>query len=320
MPSQLISHYRILDHLGSGGMGAVYRAEDNTLHRTVALKFITEAVAHSPKVYERLRREACTASALNHPNICTIYEVGEDAGEMFIAMEYIEGRTLAELIRQGPLPAETVLRYGCQIISALAHAHEKGVVHGDLKPPNIIVTPFGEAKILDFGLARRSNPAEFDRKTFETASAESSPGLGGTFPYMAPEQIEGSDASARTDIWSFGIVLYEMLTGTRPFQGENLFLLCNSILRDTPRPFPSEVLPGFSTIISRCLEKEPERRYRRAGEARAALETLTPSMQKEALLPRRTEWFRPRSTLIVLALLVLLAAVVLAIRGNLRWG
>jgi serine/threonine protein kinase/tetratricopeptide (TPR) repeat protein len=316
MPAQLISHYRILSHLGSGGMGAVYQAEDTTLHRTVALKFVPESVAHSSNVYERLRHEARTASALNHPNICTIYEVGEDAGEMFIAMEYIEGRTLAELIRQGPLPTESALRYGCQITSALAHAHEKGVVHGDLKPSNIIVTTLGEAKILDFGLARRSNPAEFDKKTLETVSAENDLGLGGTFPYMAPEQIEGNDASARTDIWSFGIVLYEMLTGERPFRGENLFLLCNSILRDSPRPVPSQILPGLTTIIFRCLEKEPERRYRRAGEARAALEALTPSMEKGVSLSRRVGSFRLRLILIVLALMVLVAVGGLSIRSD----
>ena len=320
MPAQLISHYRILDHLGSGGMGTVYRAEDTTLHRTVALKFVPESVAHSSDIYERLRNEARTASALNHPNICTIYEVGEDAGEMFIAMEYIEGQTLAQLIRQGPLPTETVLRYGCQITSALAHAHERGVIHGDLKPLNIIVTPLGEAKILDFGLARRSNPAEFDRKTLETASAESNLGIGGTFPYMAPEQIEGNDASARTDIWSFGIVLYEMLTGVRPFKGENLFLLCKSILRDSPRPVPSQILPGLTTIISRCLEKEPERRYRRAGEARAALEALTPSMEEGVSLPRRAGLFRLRSILLVLTMMVVAAAGVLAIRSDIFRG
>src|ERR1700722_12198165 len=263
MPGQLVSHYRVLGPLGSGGMGVVYRAEDTTLHRTVALKFVPESAAHSPKVNERLRHEARTASALNHPNICTVYEVGEDSGEIFIAMEFVEGRTLSELIRQGPVPIDTVLRYGRQITSALAHAHERGVVHGDLKPLNIMVTPLGEAKILDFGLARRNNPVEFDRKTLETASAESSVGLGGTFPYMAPEQIEGSDASSRTDIWSFGVVLYEMVTGERPFRGESLFLLCNSILRDPPRPFSSQVPTGLATITSRCLEKEPARRYQR---------------------------------------------------------
>jgi serine/threonine protein kinase/tetratricopeptide (TPR) repeat protein len=318
MPGQLVSHYRVLGPLGSGGMGVVYRAEDTTLHRTVALKFVPESAAHSPKVNERLRHEARTASALNHPNICTVYEVGEDSGEIFIAMEFVEGRTLSELIRQGPVPIDTVLRYGRQITSALAHAHERGVVHGDLKPLNIMVTPLGEAKILDFGLARRNNPVEFDRKTLETASAESSVGLGGTFPYMAPEQIEGSDASSRTDIWSFGVVLYEMVTGERPFRGESLFLLCNSILRDPPRPFSSQVPTGLATITSRCLEKEPARRYQRAGEARAALEALTPSVEKSVSPTRRSPSRRRRVILIVLMLMVS-AAGVLAIRGDKFW-
>jgi serine/threonine protein kinase/tetratricopeptide (TPR) repeat protein len=318
MPAQLISHYRILDPLGSGGMGVVYRAEDTSLHRTVALKFVPEPDAHSPKVNQRLRREACTASALNHPNICTVYEVGEDAGQMFIAMEYVEGRTLAELIRQGPLPTETVLRYGLQIASALDHAHERGVIHGDLKPLNIIVTPGGEAKILDFGLARRKNPAEFDRKTLETASAESGMLLGGTYPYMAPEQIEAADATPQTDIWSFGVVLYEMATGQRPFQGDTLFLLCTSIVRDPPRPVPSPVLPGLANIITRCLEKEPQRRYHRAGEVRAALEAWTPSIEKDPSPPRHASR-QPRTIYIILALAMLAGAIALASWGQRFW-
>ena len=279
MPAQLISHYRILGPLGSGGMGVVYRAEDTSLHRTVALKFLPERAASDVRVDEHLRREARNASALNHPNICTIYEIGEDSGKVFIAMEYVEGHTLAELIRQGRLPLETILRYGRQLASALAHAHDRGVIHGDLKPQNIIVTSGGEAKILDFGLARRSDPAEFDKHTLETVSAENAAGLGGTLPYMAPEQIEGGDASPRTDLWSLGIVLYEMAAGTRPFQGENLYLLCNSILHDPPRPLPPKVPGGLAAVISRCLEKEPGRRYQRAGEVRAALEALTPSQE-----------------------------------------
>jgi len=298
-------------------MGAVYRAEDTTLHRTVALKFLPESVAHTEKVCERLKREARTASALNHPNICTIYEVGEESGEVFIAMEYIEGRTLWELIRQGPLPIEKVLRYSQQISSALGHAHEKGVIHGDLKPHNIIVTPHGEAKILDFGLARRNNPVEFDRKTLETAPAEGDAALGGTFPYMAPEQIEGSDASARTDIWAFGVVLYEMISGTRPFQGGNLFLLCNSILRDPPRPLPPKVPVGLKTVVSRCLEKEPERRYRRSGEVRAALEAIDPSGEPGRVLAQaaRSSWLQP-ALLIALGIIVLATLGILAIRNN----
>ena len=315
MPAQLVSHYRILGPLGSGGMGVVYRAEDTTLHRTVALKFISDQPTSNPKVYERLRREARTASALNHPNICTIYEVGEDAGEVFISMEYVEGCTLAEDIEHGPLPIDTALRCARQLSSALAHAHEHGVLHGDLKPLNIIVTPLGDAKILDFGLARRINP-EFDRRTLETMSTDSKAGDGGTLPYMAPEQIEGRPASPRADIWSFGIVLYEMLTGIRPFQGDNHYQLCHSILHDSARPLPAQFPGGLATIVSRCLEKEPARRYQRASEARAALEALTPSSEESRSQPRVSASRRWRALLEVMALVVLAAAGVLAIRGN----
>ena len=317
MPAQLISHYRILGTLGSGGMGAVYRAEDTTLHRAVALKLLPEFVAHTEKVHDRLKQEARTASALNHPNICTIYEVGEDAGEVFIAMEYVEGQTLSELLHQGPLPIEKALRYSSQISAALAHAHEKGVIHGDLKPSNIIVTPQGDAKILDFGLARRGNPVEFDRKTLETASGDGDGAHGGgTFPYMAPEQIEGHDASARTDIWSFGVVLYEMISGTHPFQGASLFHLGNSILRDPPRPLPPDVPAGLKTVVSRCLEKEPERRYRRAGEVRAALEAIALSPAQSVFPSKATQSSRLWPALIVLSLIALAAAGTFVIRNG----
>jgi len=257
-------------------MGVVYRAEDTDLRRTVALKFLPEKNASNPRVGERLRREARTASALNHPNICTIYEVGEDAGEVFIAMEYVEGRPLLELIRAG-LPSETLLRHGRQLASALAHAHDHGVIHGDLKPLNIVVTSQGDAKILDFGLARRRDPAEFDKQTLQPISAEDLLSLGGTLPYMAPEQLQGSDASPCTDIWSLGVVLYEMAAGTRPFKGDNFYQLCSAICKEAPPPLPPQVSPGLATVISRCLEKEPARRYHRASEVHAALEALTAS-------------------------------------------
>ena len=279
MPAQLVSHYRVLGQIGRGGMGVVYRAEDTSLRRTVALKFLPEHLAKDPAVGERLRQEARLASALNHPNICTIYEVSEDSGTVFIAMEYVEGQPLSELISGEELPLETTLRYGRQLASALAHAHERGVVHGDLKPSNIIITPEGDVKILDFGLARKSDPGEFDRQTLETMSAESRPGLGGTLPYMAPEQIDGRPASQSTDLWSLGVVLYEMTGGTRPFAGENLYLLCTSILRDSPKTLPSKVPAGLVAVILRCLEKEPARRYQRGSEVRAALEALTPSQE-----------------------------------------
>jgi eukaryotic-like serine/threonine-protein kinase len=317
--SQLISHYRILGALGSGGMGVVYRAEDTTLHRTVALKLVPNQGSSSLRVNKHLRHEARTASALNHPNICTIYEVGEDAGEVFIAMEYVEGRTLAQLIGQGALPVETVLRYGRQLASALAHAHDRGVIHGDLKPLNIIVTPLGDAKILDFGLARRRDPVELDRQTLETLSPDDQLGLGGTLAYMAPEQIEGGHASPSTDLWSLGIVLYEMVAGIRPFHGDNSYLLCNSILRDPLHPIPSQIPSGLTTVISRCLEKEPARRYQRGSEARAALESLNPSLQEGGSLLRAVPSRSLRTIVTILAVMVLVAVGVLSVRGVRFW-
>lgn len=283
MPGAVVSHYRLLDPLGSGGMGVVYRAEDTTLGRTVALKFLPASANLDAKSRKRLREEARTASALNHPNICTIYEVGESPDELYIAMEYVEGRPLAEAIRPGGLPIETVMRFARQLASALEHAHARGVIHRDLKPLNIVITPQGDAKILDFGLARRANPAEFDRKTLETATTQDNgvvghshgAGVPGTIPYMAPEQLEGQDASPRTDLWSLGVVLYEMVSGMRPFRDGNLYRVCTSILRDPPPSLPAHVPPGLAAIIHRCLEKEPARRYQRAGEVRAALEAVS---------------------------------------------
>lgn len=282
MLGPMVSHYRLLNPLGSGGMGVVYRAEDTTLGRTVALKFLPESSGLDARSQARLREEARTASALNHPNICTIFEVGESAGEFYIAMEYVEGRPLAESIRPGGVPVETALRYARQLASALEHAHARGVIHRDLKPRNIVITAQGDAKILDFGLARRTDPAEFDRKTLEITSTADNIGVAGTFPYMAPEQLGGKDATPRTDIWALGVVLHEMVTGERPFRGDNLFRLCTAIVRDPPPPLPAHVPPGLAAVIHRCLEKEPERRYQRAGEVRAALEAITPEISLPA--------------------------------------
>ncbi|MGB7730981.1 MAG: protein kinase [Candidatus Acidiferrum sp.] len=308
MPNSVVSHYRVLDALGSGGNGVVYRAEDTELRRIVALKFLLEQTGADPQARERLRSEARTASSLNHPNICAIFEVGEQSGEVFIAMEYVEGKPLSKLIRSEGLPIETIIRYGLQIASALEHAHHHGIIHRDLKPLNVIVTPQGDAKILDFGLARQSDPTEFDRQTLETVATAAGTGLAGTFPYMAPEQFEGDSASARTDIWSLGIVLYEMAAGSRPFHGENLYRLCTSIVRDAPPSLPPHTPPGLASVIYRCLEKEPARRYHSAGEVRAALEALVPS-SRTGVTTLPTESSRSLRFTIAAAAVVLLAAV-----------
>ena len=277
LPSSVVSHYRLLDALASGGMGVVYRAEDTELGRKVALKFLPPQIIHDSRRKERLREEARTASALNHPNICTIYEVGEEQGELFIAMEYVEGRPLSEYIRERGMPLSSVLRYGKQIAAALEHAHSRGIIHRDLKPVNIIVTPDGDAKILDFGLAKRCDPHEVSRKTLQAAPTESIPGLAGTLPYMSPEQFEGNEATTRSDIWSLGVVLYEMVTGLTPFGGENLYRLCTAIIREPLPALPQNVPVGLAAVIRRCLEKEPSQRYQRASEVKAALEALDSS-------------------------------------------
>src|ERR1700716_1607007 len=255
-------------------MGVVYRAEDTALGRTVALKFLSTQIVQDPKRVERFRDEARNASSLNHPNICTIYEVGEQEGELFIAMEYVEGQPLSEFLRDGGMAVETVLRYGRQISGALEHAHERGIVHRDLKPANVVVTPEGTAKILDFGLAKRNDPAQLQRKTTQGEATESSVGLTGTLPYMSPEQLEGGETGPRSDIWSLGVMLYEMASGTRPFRGENLYRLCTAIIQEPMPPLPGNVPAGLAAVIKRCLQKEATRRYQRASELRAALEAL----------------------------------------------
>jgi tetratricopeptide (TPR) repeat protein/predicted Ser/Thr protein kinase len=287
-------------------MGVVYRAEDTMLGRTVALKFLPAQIIHDPKQVERFRQEARTASALNHPNICTIYEVAEEQGELFIAMEFVEGKPLAESIRQGGLPISRVVRYGRQLAGALEHAHARGVIHRDLKPLNIVITPEGDAKILDFGLAKRTDPNDVNRKTLQAATA-STLGLAGTMPYMSPEQLEGSEATARSDIWSLGVVLYEMTAGVRPFNGENLYRLCTGIIQEPMPALPETVPPGLAAVIRHCLEKEPARRYQRAGEARAALEALEPSSATGLLSPQPGRKWPVARWAIALAALIAIA-------------
>jgi Tol biopolymer transport system component/predicted Ser/Thr protein kinase len=274
MVGDTLGHYRIDSRLGSGGMGVVYRAHDERLQRTVALKVVGgDARESTPDERARLLEEARAASHLTHPHICTVYEVGEIDGRVFIAMEFVEGRPLSELVPADGLPAETVVRYGEQIAGAVAHAHERGVVHRDLKSANIVIAPDSGAKVLDFGLARRTAAPGASQETQATEMLETGM-LVGTLSYIAPEVLHGHVADARSDVWALGIVLYEAATGHLPFQGRTEYDLTAEILRSPVRPFPAHVPPMLRAIIVRCLAKEPSHRYQRAGEVRAALEAI----------------------------------------------
>jgi len=293
MVGRTISHYTILEKLGEGGMGVVYKAEDLRLKRSVALKLVSERLSRETQAMARLEREAQAASALNHPHICTIHEVGEAEGQAYIAMEYVEGRTLKALVAPGGLPVETLLPYGAQIADALAHAHERGVVHRDLKSANVVVTPQGQVKVLDFGLARRLREGEAAGGTYPTESLTEAGAIAGTLPYMAPEVLSGKPADARSDLWALGVMLYEMAAGQLPFQGRSAYELSSMILRDPPPPLPAHVPAGLGAVITRLLAKEPGLRYRSAGEARAALEAVgqtlrtgIPQVQKPVTLRR----------------------------------
>jgi eukaryotic-like serine/threonine-protein kinase len=266
--------YEIVSPLGAGGMGAVYKARDTKLVRLVALKFLRGEGSDGDAARALLLREARSASALNHPNIATVYEVGESDGRAFIVMELVEGRTLNAVLERGALAPETAVRYGLEVASALSHAHERGIVHRDLKPANIMITTAGSVKVLDFGLARRTSEGAQSAVTLSEAPDTEEGSVSGTLPYMAPETLRGELADARTDVWALGAVLYEMLIGRPPFDGRTAYEISSAILREPPKSFPSHVPLRLQVVIQRCLSKEPEHRYQRASEVHAALEAI----------------------------------------------
>jgi eukaryotic-like serine/threonine-protein kinase len=316
MDRQTLGHYTILERIGAGGMGIVYRARDLRLKRDVAIKVLPPEAAADRDRCARFEQEAQAASALNHPNIATIYEIATDQGTTFIAMEYVPGRTLAETIPRKGLNVNEALRYAAQIADALARAHGSGIIHRDLKPGNIIVTPDGRTKLLDFGLAKlvQHDDGSAADLTRTTGSLTADGMVVGTTRYMSPEQARGQPVDCRTDVFSFGAVLYEMIAGRHAFGGDSVLEIATAVVRDTPRPL-SEVAPDaprdLERIVTRCLRKDPDRRFQTAADLKVAIEELREEVESGpqpaggSMARRRSTRVLAGMTAIVLAALAL---------------
>ncbi len=301
MIGRRIANYEVSARLGAGGMGEVYLARDTTLGRDVALKLLPTGTSANATARARLLQEARAASSLNHPHICTVFEVGEADGLAYISMEHVEGKPLTAIVPKDGLPTDRLMRYGIQIAGALAHAHERGIIHRDLKSSNVMVTPDGRAKLLDFGLAKRLPDEDRVEVTRSIRTLTQTGAIVGTLHYMAPEVLGGQPADPRSDIWSLGVLLFEMAGGSLPFQGRTTFELTSKVLREPPSPLPEHVPAALRAVIQRCLTKEPAERYQRASEVHAALEAISAGAPIESARPdaaaartRARPWWRRR--------------------------
>src|SRR6266481_4669172 len=270
----MLGRCRVVAKIGEGGMGVVYRAYDEVLHRDVAVKVVNKDARLDSSASQRLLQEARASSSLSHPNICTIHEVGETDGELYIVMELVEGKSLRAMSGDAGFPSESVLRYGVQIASALGRAHDRGIVHRDLKTANIVIAFDGLVKVLDFGLAKQVGGSIFEGTTRSFATLQDASSVSGTLPYMAPEILRGDAADYRSDLWALGVVLYEVASGRLPFEGRTGFEISSAIMREIPNPLGPPVPPGLWGVIQRCLAKESIHRYQRAGEVLVALEAV----------------------------------------------